>query len=40
LSLSIHWINLCHYKQQVFVLPDFISESYSAFQNRNPNVLR
>jgi hypothetical protein len=40
LSISIHWINLCRHKQQVFALADFNSESYSAFQNHNPDVLR
>jgi hypothetical protein len=39
LSLSIHWINLCRHKQQVFALPDFDSESYSTFQNRNLDAL-
>jgi hypothetical protein len=39
LSLSIHWINLSHHKQQVFALPDFDSESYSTFHNRNLDML-
>jgi hypothetical protein len=40
LSLSIYWISLCHHKQQIFALPDFNFESYSTFQNRNPDMIR